>query len=299
MAHVAREVCVATAGSPTVRRRRLAAELRRLRGSRTGTEVSRALGWSPAKISRYELGRSGFPLDEVEKLLDFYDVTESHRSHLISLAEDANQRGWWEEYTNALAPEYMEFIGLEAEAASVAHWQADVVPGLLQTEEYARQLNDAYQSVVPTPPGILDQLVRVRMIRQGLLTRSDAPLQLSAVIDEAVLLRKIGDRRLMSAQLQHLARVAELPNVGLRILPLNRDTSLVADSFVIFSFHSVDQTSKLGDVVSAESLKSELYVEGETDTYRYRLIFQGLADASLSAADSQILIAQTAEHHWA
>jgi transcriptional regulator with XRE-family HTH domain len=290
---------VATSGSPTVRRRRLAAELRRLRGSRTGTVVAKALGWSPAKISRYELGRSGFPLDEVEKLLDFYSVTEPHRSNLISLAEDANQRGWWEEYADALAPEYMEFIGLEAEAASVAHWQADVVPGLLQTEEYARQLNAAYQSVVPTPPGILEQLVRVRMIRQELLTRSDAPLQLSAVIDEAVLLRKIGDRRLMFAQLQHLARVAELPNVRLQIIPLNRDTSLVADSFVIFSFHPVDQASKLGDVVSAESLKSELYVEGEADTYLYRLIFQGLADAALSAADSRALITQTAERHWA
>ena len=161
---------------------------------RTGGTVAKALGWSPAKISRYELGQSSFPLDEVEKLLDFYEVTEPRRGQLLALAEEANQRGWWEDYADALTPEFMEFIGLEAEADTMAHWQVGVVPGLLQTEEYARRLNAGYQSVIPTPPGILERLVRVRMIRKELLTR-DPPLQLSVVIDEAVLLRKIGDRR--------------------------------------------------------------------------------------------------------
>lgn len=292
---------MAASASPTVRRRRLAAELRRLRGLRTGGTVAKALGWSPAKISRYELGQSNFPLDEVEKLLDFYEVTEPRRSQLLALAAEANERGWWEEYGDVLAPEYMEFIGLEAEADTMAHLQVGVVPGLLQTEEYARKLNAGYQSVIPTPPGILERLVRVRMIRQELLTR-DPPLRLSVVIDEAVLLRKIGDRGLMHAQLRHLAAAANLPNVELRIMPLNnRETSLVADSFTILSFgpQPTGEAGKLADVVSTENVTSELYVEGETGTYLYRLVFQGLLNASLSPADSQNLIGRTADELWA
>jgi hypothetical protein len=268
---------------------------------RTGGAVAKALGWSTAKISRYELGQSSFPLDEVEKLLDFYAVTEPRRGQLLALAVEANRRGWWEAYADVLAPEYMEFIGLEAEADTLAHWSVGVIPGLLQTEEYARKLNAGYQSVIPTPPGVLERLVRVRMMRQELLTR-DPPLRLSAVIDEAVLRRKIGDASLMQAQLRHLAAAAEIPNVELRIMPLsNRETSLVADSFTILSFgpQATDEGDKLADVVSTENVTSELYVEGETGTYLYRLVFQGLLNASLSPADSQHLIGRTANELWA
>ena len=291
---------MAASASPTVRRRRLAAELRRLRGTRTGGEVAKALSWSPAKISRYELGQTNFPPDEVEKLLDFYGVAEPRRGQLLTLAAEAGQRGWWEEYADALAPEFMEFIGLEAEADSMAHWQVGVIPGLLQTEEYARELNIGYRSVIPTPPAVLERLVRVRMIRQELLSR-EPPFQLSVVMDESVLLRKIGDRGLMHAQLLHLAAAAELANVELRVMPLsNRETSLVADSFTILSFGSrpTDEADKLADVVSTEGVTSELYVEGESDTYLYRLVFQGLLNASLSPAESRHLIRRTADDLW-
>jgi hypothetical protein len=236
---------VAASASPTVRRRLLAAELRRLRGVQTGGAVARALSWSPAKISRYELGQTSFPLDEVEKLLDFYGVAEPRRGQLLTLAAEAGQRGWWEEYSDVLAPEFMEFIGLEAEADWMTHWQVGVIPGLLQTEEYARQLNSGYHSVIPN-------------------------------------------------------RVAELPNVDLRVLPLMRETSLVAESFAILAFGSrlTNMAGKLADVVSTEGVTSELYVEGESDTYLYRLVFQGLLNASLSPADSRHLIRQTAERLW-
>jgi hypothetical protein len=138
------------------------------------------------------------------------------------------------------------------------------------------------------------------MIRQELLAR-EPPLQLSVVIDESVLLRRIGDRALMLAQLQHLAAVADLPNVELRIMPLSsRETSLVADSFAIFSFgpQGMGEVGKLADVVSTENVTSELYVEGETGTYLYRLVFQGLLNASLSPADSRHLIRRTADDLW-
>jgi hypothetical protein len=151
-------------------------------------------------------------------------VAEPRRGQLLALAAEANERGWWEAYADVLAPEFMEFIGLEAEADTMAQWQVGVVPGLLQTEDYARQMNSGYQSVIPTPPSILERLVRVRIMRQQLLTR-DPPLRLSAVIDEAVLRRKIGDEGLMHTQLRQLAAAADMPNVELRIMPLsNRET---------------------------------------------------------------------------
>jgi transcriptional regulator with XRE-family HTH domain len=109
---------VTSSASPTVRRRRLAAELRRLRGSRTGIAVAKALGWSPAKISRFERGQGTFPAEKVEKLLDYYGVTEPRRAQLLDLATEANERAWWDDYADALSPVYMEFIGLEAAAGA-------------------------------------------------------------------------------------------------------------------------------------------------------------------------------------
>ena len=287
-----------SSASPTVRRRRLAAELRRLRGARTGTTVAKALGWSPAKVSRYELGQGSFPLEEIEKLLDYYGVIEPRRAQLLALAAEANERAWWYDYADALSPEYMEFIGLEAEAASALAWQVAAVPGLLQTEEYARAIHAAHQQVVLEPPGVFERRVAARMIRQQVLTSRNPPLELSAVIDEAVLLRKVGSREVMSRQLRHLAEMAELPNVELRILPLQSETSLKADSFVVFGFSSGGRDGKLGDVVNTEAVKDQLSIEGESDTYVFRLIFRAFVEAALSPEDSRELILQTDRRLW-
>ncbi|HET9081222.1 MAG TPA: helix-turn-helix transcriptional regulator [Trebonia sp.] len=288
-----------SSGSPTVRRRRLAAELRKLRGNRKGGEVARGIGWSPTKISRAESGRESLPSAEIEKLIDYYGVTEPLRGRLLGLAEDAVQRGWWDDYADILTPQYLEFIGLEEEAVSCLHWQADLVPGLLQTEDYARQLNIAYQVVVPTiPHGFHERFLHVRMRRQERLT-SEPVLRLSAVIDEAVLLRRIGNPAIMRSQLNHLADAAKLPNVDLRILPLNQHSGLVTGAFVIMRFGSQGTPDGiLGDVVSTEALATENYVEGETDTHLYSIFFNSLQKAALSPADSRQLIASTIEHVW-
>jgi len=289
---------VTASASPTVRRRRLAAELRRLRGARTGGAVASALRWSPAKISRYELGQTSFPLEEVEKLLDFYEVDEPRRSLLLALAAEANERGWWQDYADVLPAGYMELIGLETEADTSAEWQTEAVPGLLQTEEYARHVIAAYQSVVLIPPGYVERRSRVRTIRQQVLTERDPPLSLSAVIDESVLLRKVGSRQVMFEQLRHLAEMAELPNIELRVLALQRDTSLMSDSFTVLGF-SQHGASKLGDILITESQSSnDLSIEGETDTYIYRLVFEALHRASLSAEESRDLMAETAQQVW-
>jgi len=288
---------VSSSASPTVRRRRLAAELRRLRGNRTGTAVARALGWSAAKVSRYELGQGSFPIEEIEKLLNYYRVDEPRRTQLLDLAAEANERAWWYDYAAALSPQYMEYIGLEAEAATALVWQVEAVPGLLQTEEYARAIHTAHQQVVRSPPGVFERRVRVRMIRQQVLTTREPPLELSAVLDESVLLRKVGDREVMHSQLLHLAEMAELPNIELRILPLQSGT-LKADSFAVFGFGPEHEAGKLGDVVSTEGIENELYIEGETDTFTYRLFFSAFVAAALPAGESRQLILETAQRIW-
>jgi hypothetical protein len=287
-------------GSPTVRRRRLAAELRRLRGNRRGRQVSRSIGWSPTKISRAESGHESIPPPEVEKLLDFYGVKDPLRGRLLKLAEDATQRGWWDDYADVLNPQLLEFIGLEAEALSSLQWQADLIPGLLQTEGYVRQLFDAYRAVVPTrPPSTVDRFVQARMLRQERLSH-EPELQLSVVLDEAVLLRGVGDRNIMRAQLEHLLRMADLPNIGLRVMPLDRKVALLTGSFVILRFDSPStaEAASQGDVVGTESLTTQLYVEGETDTYLYRLYFEALTEASLPSGESRDLIVTTRDRVW-
>jgi Domain of unknown function (DUF5753)/Helix-turn-helix domain len=285
-------------GSPTVRRRRLAAELRRLRGNRTGGEVSRGIGWSPTKISRAESGRESLPPVEVEKLIDFYGVTEPLRGRLLELAEDAVQRGWWDDYADTITDQYLEYIGLEAEATSCLQWQSDTIPGLLQTEDYARRLIVAFGTVDPTvTPSAQERFLQVRMLRQSRLTQEPV-LQLSIIMDEAVLLRGVGDPTIMRAQLAHLADVSELPNVNLRVLPLSSNAGLHGASFVIMSFGSRDTPVVLADVVSTENLNTELYIEGEAGAHLYRLFFRALDDAALSAAESRDSIISTLERTY-
>jgi transcriptional regulator with XRE-family HTH domain len=284
-------------GSPTVRRRRLAAELRGIRESKgkSGDAVAAALKWSPSKISRYERARTGLRPREVERLLDYYGITGSHRALLLGLAEDAAQKGWWEDFADTLAEDYQQFIGLEHEATSIAIWHVDVVAGLLQTEGYARHIISSYSRVEPVAPGMIGRLVKVRMQRQQVLDREG--LQLTVVLDESVLTRRIGDESVMYEQLQRLAREADRPNLSMRILPLSAQHTVFGESFVIFGFGE-DSDAMLQDVVSTEQLRSGFTLEGERETYLHRIAFQMLAEASLEPDESKALILQTAQSHW-
>jgi transcriptional regulator with XRE-family HTH domain len=283
--------------SPTVRRRRLAAELRGIRESKgkSGDSVAAALKWSPSKISRYERARTGLRPSDVARLLDYYGITGPRRELLLALADDASQKGWWEEYGDSLSEDYQQFIGLEHEAATVAIWHVDVVTGLLQTEGYARQIISGYSRVEPMPPAMIGRLVRVRLQRQQVLERDN--LQMSVVLDESVLKRRIGDDSVMYEQLQHLGRAAERPNVTLQILPLDARHIVSGESFVIFGFGD-DNEESLQDVVSTELMRTGFSVEGERETYLHRIAFQMLSEASLDPASSRALILDTAESHW-
>jgi transcriptional regulator with XRE-family HTH domain len=284
-------------GSPTVRRRRLAAELRGIRESKgkSGDAVAAALKWSPSKISRYERARTGLRPREVERLLDYYEITGPRRALLLGLAEDAAQKGWWEEHADSLSEDYKQFIGLEHEATSMAIWHVDVVTGLLQTEEYARHIIGSYSRVEPVAPGMVGRLVRVRMRRQQVLNRDG--LELSVVLDESVLKRRIGDESVMYDQLQRLVKEADRPNLTLQVLPLDAQHSVFGESFVIFSFGQ-DADAMLQDVVSTEHLRSGFTLEGERDTYLHRIAFQMLSEASLDPVASRALILETAESYW-
>ncbi|MGZ3382983.1 MAG: helix-turn-helix domain-containing protein [Isosphaeraceae bacterium] len=284
-------------GSPTVRRRRLAAELRGIRESKgkSGDAVAAALRWSPSKISRYERARTGLRPKEVERLLDYYQITGPRRALLLALAEDATQKGWWEEFTDTLSEDYQQFIGLEHEATAIAIWHVDVVAGLLQTEAYAKHIISSYSRVEPIAPGMIGRMVRVRMQRQQVLNRDG--LQLSVVLDESVLQRRIGDDSVMYEQLQRLAQEAERPNLTLQILPLAAQHTVFGESFVIFGFGE-DSDAMLQDVVSTEHLRSGFTLEGERETYLHRIAFQMIAQASLDPAASRALILETAESHW-
>ena len=283
--------------SPTVRRRRLAAELRGIRESKgkSGDAVATALKWSPSKISRYERARTGLRPREVERLLDYYQITGPRRALLLELAEDAARKGWWEEFGDSLSEDYQQFIGLEHEATSMAIWHVDVVPGLLQTEAYARHIISSYSRIEPVAPGMIGRMVRVRMRRQQVLNREE--LQLSVVLDESVLKRRIGGEAVMYEQLQRLGREAERHDLTLQVLPLDAQHTVFGESFVIFGF-GVDSDAMLQDVVSTEHLRSGFSLEGERETYLHRIAFQMLADASLDPVASRALILETAESYW-
>jgi len=282
--------------SPTVRRRRLAAELRGIREGKgkSGDVVAAALRWSPSKISRYERARTGLRPREVERLLDYYQITGSRRELLLGLAEDAAQKGWWEEFADTLSEDYRQFIGLEYEATSLAIWHVDVVTGLLQTEAYARHIISSYSRIEPMAPALVGRLVRVRMRRQQILDHEG--LTLSVVLDESVLRRRIGDESVMYDQLRRLAREAERPNLTLQILPLDAPHTVFGESFVVFGFG--DSGAMPQDLVSTEHMRSGFSLDGERETYLHRIAFDALSEASLDPAASRELILETAQSYW-
>ena len=288
---------MAASGVPTVRQRVLAAELRRLRADRTGDEVAAALGWSPSKVSRYELARTGPNQAEVGRLLDYYGVTGPDRDRLLTLARGATQKGWWEGYSDDLPEELISLIALEDEASSSWMWQVEVIPGLLQTEDYARQITSVFQRGIPLPPRQVERRVQARLKRQNVLTREN-PLEFSVVLDESAILRRHADARVMRGQLQHLLEVSQLPNVSVQVFPLQTLHPVVTSSFLLLQF-AWERDTLLHDVVSIEHLQGNIHFEGEIDTHMYRLAFQALSDTALDPEESRELILRTSRQVWA
>jgi len=285
-------------GSPSVRGRRLAAELRRLREQTglTGDEVANQLGWSGSKVSRIELHRTGVKQADLNRLLDLYHVGEPHRSELFALARESSEKNWLEKAAASFPPEYAEHLHAEAEAESVWNWEPQIVPGLLQTEDYARAIMSGWWSMFALTPADLERRVRARLVRQQLLTR-DPPLQLSVVIDESVLHRKFGDKTVMNRQLARLAEASELPNVELRVLPLDGNHPIGTGAFYYLRFAQVHEVP-LHDIVTVDHLMGNSYFEDDDDTNKFRIAFEHLVASSHDPALSRDLIGRTAEQFW-
>ncbi|MEV5358543.1 helix-turn-helix transcriptional regulator [Streptomyces sp. NPDC093516] len=279
---------------PAVRRRKLGAELRALRAAAglTSGEAARLVGWHQSKVSRIETGTSGVKPADVRLLLDAYDVADTQLRELLTMLAGSDDSGgrhhWWHAYRGVLPPTYRDFISLESQASTMRTLETTVVPGLLQTPEYARAVTRA--AVEGLPEDRLDTLVEVRLARQDVL-RADPPLELSAVLDEAVLRREVGGPGVMARQLERLVEAARLPQVRLQVLPFAAGAHIgVTGPFVIFSFSS---TSDL-DVVVLDHLTSSLYLERKEDLQAYTEAFNALQIHALSPEDSLDFIAGTA-----
>ncbi|MFD6887595.1 helix-turn-helix domain-containing protein [Streptomyces sp. NPDC059957] len=289
---------------PAVRRRKLGEELRALR-DRTGLtsgEAARLAGWHQSKISRIETGRSGVKVEDIRLLLDVYgeDVVSAQQRALLEAlsasaagpapdADTGRGRQWWHDYRGLLPQEYRDFISLEAGARSARTVELSVVPGLLQTPGYARAVTRAALGGLPEPK--VDALVDVRLARQSVL-RADPPLELSAVLDEAVLRRTIGGAGVMEEQLRHLVEVARLPQVRLQVLPFSVGGHLgLTGPFVIFSFPNIADL----DVVVLDHLTSSLYLERKEDLEAYSAAFRTIQAHALPPRDSSDLISALAD----
>jgi transcriptional regulator with XRE-family HTH domain len=278
--------------SPTVRRRRLGMELRRLReaSSLMIEDVAKHLECSMSRVSRIETGKSVARIRDVRDMLDLYEVAdEAQREQLLILAKDAQQRGWWTEYESVLAAGLDTYVGLEASAASLRTFQTHLVPGLLQTEEYARALIKVARP--SESPANIDRMISLRRRRQAMLA-DGGTLEVWAVLDEAVLRRPIGGVAVMRAQLARLLEADELPSVTIQVLPFTRGAHPgLGGAFTIIGFP--DPTDL--DVVYVDSPAGNIFLEKDKDVRRHTTWFDHLRAAALPPDESTDFIAAVAD----
>jgi len=275
----------------TVLRMLLGAQLRRLREAaeipmeRAGYEI-RA---SRSKISRLETGRVGFKSRDVEDLLSLYGVTDQRqRSEVLALARQSSAPDWWAKDSDILPAWFETYLGLESAAVSIRSFEVQFVPGLLQTEDYARAVTWLGHSSAPDVE--IDRRVALRVKRQEVLTRTGPP-RVWAVMDEAVLRRPYGGAAVMRAQLRRLAEAAELPQVTLQVIPFAHGGHAGASgAFSILRFQEQD----LPDVVYIEQLTSALYLDQRPDVEHYLQVVDQLSGQALTPADSAAFIEQVA-----
>lgn len=276
--------------SPIVRRRRLGAELRRLREAAglTGDQLAARVGWSSSKVSRIENARVRPEVGDVMDVLDELGVTGAKREELIAIARDAaSTRGWWRVYGDDISSRQKGYAELEAGAACIREYQLVLIPGLLQTADYARVRYEALHTIGRRDFDI-DAAAAARQTRQEVLSRRKPP-RYEALVDEMALRRPSCPAEVMRDQLRHLATVAERPNVTLRILPLDAEITgnyTAVNSFGIFEFTDpADPT-----IVVVETATSDLHLGDEEDITRYKLDFDRLTAAALSADESAALV---------
>jgi transcriptional regulator with XRE-family HTH domain len=278
--------------SPTVRRKRLGIELRRLRerAELTCEDVGQRLECSGTRISRMETGRISVRPGDVRELLEVYGVTGAEADSLVQLAREARRKGWWHTYGRVLPSWFEAYIGLESEAVRLRDFQPLVMPGLLQTEDYARAVLRAAPHAGSSAE--IDRQVALRMERQAILGQAIPP-DLWVVLSESVLRVHVGGPAVLRVQLMRLAEVAERPNVTLQVLPFTTAAHVQPISpFTMLEFtDDADPT-----VVYLEHLTGSLLLENEDEVRRYRVVFDHLRAEALGTGQTADLIARvTAE----
>jgi transcriptional regulator with XRE-family HTH domain len=279
-----------TQGSPTVRKLRLGQELRLLRERRkiTGARAARDLGWSPSKVSRIEAAKTMPSPDDIKAMGKLYRISEEKLDELLGLLRDADQRGWWEDYEDALPEEYTRFLGLEAEAVVQRSWEPQVVTGLLQTEDYAREVILATRGIARITHSGVRSRVEARLDRQQRVLRRPDPPDFQVVLDESALMRRFGEPSVMRAQMEHLLEMSLLPNVSLQVLPLDALHPVNTGAYIHLKFAGFD------DVVYLEHLYTAHFVDDLERVAGYEAAFDHLRSEALDEDDSRVLIQRKA-----
>ncbi|MDT0308004.1 helix-turn-helix transcriptional regulator [Streptomyces sp. DSM 44917] len=278
-------------------RRQLGRHLRELRQQARFTvrAAARALEWSEPKIWRIETGQTSLRSHDVHTMCTIYGAPAELTEALMALAKETKSKGWWHAYGDVI-PEYFDvYVGLEEAAASLSVYESDVVHGLLQTEDYARQIIRTHFHDIGDEE--LDRRVQLRIERQTLVTRVTAPPMLRVVLSEATLRRPIGGHRCMAAQLAHLVYVSELPNLDLRVAPFaaGPHAGIMTGPFIILRFPpSGDGTEAEPPTVYADGFTGGLYLDKPPEVQRYDAAFQEIWQASLDEQASRRLLAEVA-----
>ncbi|MEU2678592.1 helix-turn-helix transcriptional regulator [Streptomyces sp. NPDC007107] len=278
--------------NPTVRRRRLGQELRRLREIKgmTAEEVAERLLVSQSKISRLENGRRSISQRDVRDLCGVYEV-EDHRvvDSLMQMAKDSRQQGWWHAFGDI---PYSVYIGLETDAESLRVYEPQVVPGLLQTRGYAEALING--ALPETPPSDIEKRVNVRARRQDRVNAPEHPLRLWAVIDESALRRLVGGKQVMIEQLEHLIEQSQLPHVTVQVLPFDMGAHPgINGQYAILEFPDTADSS----VVYIEGVTSDLYLEKANDVQRYSVMYEHLRAQALNVDQTRQFIGDIAKSY--
>jgi transcriptional regulator with XRE-family HTH domain len=269
--------------SPTVRHRRLAAELRRLRENAelSPERAAAALGWSRPKLVKFETARTAPGLADVAAMVELYGAPEAYKMALSQLSRDVRKRGWWTAYDDVLPSSYAE---LEDDAVEIRSWQVQEIPSLLQTDDYALAIIRLNNPEAAEETQL--RRLQARMARRTVLTRHSAP-SLRVIIDESALRRPIGGPDAMRRQLAALLEAAERPHVHLQIAPTTQaDFPGMEGSFVILSFASQIAL----DVVYIKNVAGGIYVEDVEQVRRCSAKFEAISEQALSEAESITLI---------
>lgn len=274
-------------GGPTVRRIMLGSQLRRLREAKgvSREDAGYHIRGSESKISRLELGRVSFKERDVEDLLTLYGVTEEvERAPFMALVREANQQGWWQSFSEVLPNWFQPYIGLEESASLIRTYELQFIPGLLQTEDYARAIITQGNRGVPKED--IDARVNVRLNRQKVLNRENAP-RLWVVIDEAALRRPIGGVKTMKAQIEHLIDLMATPSLTLQVMPFDfGGHAAEGGAFSILRFPESD----IPDVVYIEVLGGANYLDKREEVDRYMEAMDRLAvDSTTPARTADVL----------